>query len=187
MEVILTKPVDKLGLSGQVVKVKNGYFNNFLGPQDMAVLASPAMMKRYEKLRKEAEAELEKRRATAQDQFDELNGQSIGIASKTNDKGVLFKALHEKDIVQTILDSLSVEVDSKAVNMPSEQVKMIGSYEFSVSLGSEFRAQMRLNVASTTPEKIKKAPKKAVKKEESDVTTDEAPEASSEEAESKEG
>ena len=40
MQVILIKPVRKLGKVGEIVNVKNGYGRNFLVPQGMAIRAT---------------------------------------------------------------------------------------------------------------------------------------------------
>jgi len=49
MKVIMTSDVEKLGKQGEVVEVANGYFNNYLLPNKLAVVASKKNLKNMEK------------------------------------------------------------------------------------------------------------------------------------------
>jgi large subunit ribosomal protein L9 len=60
VKVILTGDVKPLGKRGAVVDVKDGYANNYLFPQQLAVVATPGAIKQLEqqqhaKKRKQAE------------------------------------------------------------------------------------------------------------------------------------
>ena len=66
MEIILKQDVNKLGYKDEIVKVKDGYANNYLIPQGYAVVATSSNKKilaenlkqrafKEEKLRKDAE------------------------------------------------------------------------------------------------------------------------------------
>ena len=48
MEVILNQDVDKLGKAGTIVKVKDGFARNFLIPNNLAVVLTPANLKKLE-------------------------------------------------------------------------------------------------------------------------------------------
>ncbi len=52
MKVILQKPVDKLGVPGDVVEVADGYARNYLIPQGMAVRAEKGALKHAENLKR---------------------------------------------------------------------------------------------------------------------------------------
>ena len=51
MQIILQEDVEKLGTRGEVVEVAAGYARNFLLPHKLALEASPANIKRLEKIR----------------------------------------------------------------------------------------------------------------------------------------
>ena len=63
MQIILQEDVEKLGTRGEVVEVAAGYARNYLLPQKLALEASPANIKRLEKIR----ITLSKRTATEKD------------------------------------------------------------------------------------------------------------------------
>ncbi len=51
MQIILQEDVEKLGTRGEVVEVAAGYARNYLLPHKFALEASPANIKRLEKIR----------------------------------------------------------------------------------------------------------------------------------------
>ena len=53
MEVILKEDVRKLGHKNDIVTVKDGYANNFLFPQGLAILATASAKKQLAELKKE--------------------------------------------------------------------------------------------------------------------------------------
>ena len=61
MQVILVKPVRKLGKVGETVNVANGYGRNYLIPQELAIRATNDNLEKFATLQKELEA---KRRKT---------------------------------------------------------------------------------------------------------------------------
>ena len=63
MQIILQEDVEKLGTRGEVVEVAAGYARNYLLPHKLALEASPANIKRLEKIR----ITLSKRTATEKD------------------------------------------------------------------------------------------------------------------------
>lgn len=145
MEVILTETIPHLGVKGDVKKVKRGYFNNFLGPKKMAVLATPSEMKRYEKIRQEAQAQVEKMRENAAKLFESLNGQTLEIKAKTSGKDTLYKALHENDIVAVIQEKFDLPINPSVLKLP-EQLKKLGEYEVTLEFSDEHVAKITLAI-----------------------------------------
>ena len=52
MKIILQKPVDKLGVPGDVVDVADGYARNYLMPRGLAVQATKGGVKHVESLKR---------------------------------------------------------------------------------------------------------------------------------------
>ena len=75
MKVLLKEDVENLGYAGEVHKVADGYGRNYLLPNNMAVMASPGMMKQAEVWRKKAEA----RRAEKRAEFEALAASIEGV------------------------------------------------------------------------------------------------------------
>ena len=67
MKVILRADVEKLGHLGDIVNVKPGYGRNYLLPQQLASLATPANIRVFEREGKKLQARMDALRAAAAD------------------------------------------------------------------------------------------------------------------------
>ncbi len=93
MQIILQEDVEKLGTRGEVVEVAAGYARNYLLPHKFALEASPANIKRLEKIR----ITLSKRTATekgaAEQQAALLNNVTVKFA-RVGESMVTVKLVH---------------------------------------------------------------------------------------------
>ena len=98
MQIILQEDVEKLGTRGEVVEVAAGYARNYLLPHKLALEASPANIKRLEKIR----VTLAKRTATekdaAQQQAALLNQVTVKFARKAGETDQLFGSVTSGDL-----------------------------------------------------------------------------------------
>ena len=79
MEIILLQDVTNLGYKDDIVNVKNGYANNYLLPQGMAIIATPTNRKIHaENMRQRARKE-EKFRNDAQTMLAAVNEKTQSI------------------------------------------------------------------------------------------------------------
>lgn len=65
MKLILRADIENLGHLGDIVEVKPGYGRNYLIPQDLAMLATPANLRAFELERKKLQARMDEIRAAA--------------------------------------------------------------------------------------------------------------------------
>ena len=66
MKVILTDNIVRVGVKGDLVDVKPGYFRNYLDPQGLAVKATKENMEELEKMREELKKEEAENRKAAE-------------------------------------------------------------------------------------------------------------------------
>src|SRR3546814_13394082 len=90
MQVILLERVEKLGLIGDVVTVKDGFARNFLLPRGKALRANEANKKKFEANRAQIEAENAKRREAAQKASKGLAGKSVVLIRQASNTGQLY-------------------------------------------------------------------------------------------------
>lgn len=143
MEVILEKDVKKLGYRGEVVTVKPGYFRNFLFPRGLANVATPSARKLAEVRNQKMVMAKQQVVENAKEVVDKVNGLTIKLTESANDKGHLYAAVSESEVVAAIAGQAKVELDPAFVKM--DQVKEVGEYKIAVEVGAE-KAEITLVV-----------------------------------------
>lgn len=142
MQVILKKDIDKLGKTGAVVAVENGYARNFLLPKGLALPASPANVKVVEAEKKRNALREQKEKHEAQQLAEKISALSCTIAVQAGNEGKLFGSVTNQDIAQA-LQNEGIEVDKKKIEMP-EPLKELGVFKVEVRLHPEVVASAKI-------------------------------------------
>ena len=133
MKVILLQDVPKLGKKYEVKKVSDGHALNFLIPRRLVEMASESAVKRLEVMKKKETEEQKIHEDLLLKNLKDIQGVSVEINAKTNDKGHLFASIHKDEIVlelkrQTRLD---ISPDYLILDKP---IKEIGEHEIEVKV-----------------------------------------------------
>jgi large subunit ribosomal protein L9 len=132
MQLILQETVDKLGARGDVVNVARGYARNYLLPRKLAMEASPANLKRLEKIR----ATLAKRTATERDQAQQqaelLAVVTVTFTRKAGETDQLFGSVTAADLAEA-LGRQGFEIDKRRIQL-EEPIKVLGEHTVAVKL-----------------------------------------------------
>lgn len=147
MKVILTSDVKPLGSRGQVVDVKDGYANNYLFREKLAVMATPGAVKQLEqqlnaKKRKQAEEV-----ANAQDIATQLEAATIRVAAKAGGNGRLFGTVTNALVADAIQEQLNVAIDRHKIEM-KDGIKALGTYPVEIRLGNNIIAKSAVQVVA---------------------------------------
>jgi large subunit ribosomal protein L9 len=144
MQIILQEDVEKLGTRGEVVEVAAGYARNFLLPHKLALEASPANIKRLEKIR----ITLSKRTATekeaAEKQAALLNEVIVKFARKAGETEQLFGSVTSGDLAEA-LKAQGFEIDKRRIAL-DEPIKILGESLVTVKLVHGVTAQFKVVV-----------------------------------------
>ena len=144
MQIILQEDVEKLGTRGEVVEVAAGYARNFLLPHKLALEASPANIKRLEKIR----VTLAKRTATekeaAQQQADLLNQVIVKFTRKSGENDQLFGSVTSADLADA-LKAQGFEIDKRRIQL-DDPIKTIGERAVTVKLVHGVTAEFKVAV-----------------------------------------
>ena len=148
MEVILEKTVEKLGLVGTVVKVKEGFARNYLLPEGLAVKATKHNLQVVEKkIKVIREKELEEKE-NASEVAKKLEGASINIEVRASDDGKLFGSVTEKEIAESLKEK-GFDIDKSKVKM-DEHFKYLGVYNVIIKLHAMVQVEVKIWVIRET-------------------------------------
>lgn len=113
MKVILLKDVGGVGRRGEIKDVADGYGLNFLVARGLASQATAENIKKHEhEMGKQREVSAKKNEKIAST-LKSLDGTSVSMQVKGNEKGHLFKAIRKNDIAKALgVSVVNVEADT---------------------------------------------------------------------------
>jgi large subunit ribosomal protein L9 len=136
MKVILLKDVPKLGKRFDIKDVSSGHAINLLIPQGLVVTATPDALKRFEVQKKQVEGERAIHEELLVKNIKGLDGITLNIAGKANDKGHLFAGLHREEIAKEIEKQTRLQVDPSFIQL-DQPLKEIGEHTVVVKGGGK--------------------------------------------------
>lgn len=144
LQVILQSDVEKLGKSGELVRVRPGFARNFLLPRSLAVPATSAQINRLNHEKAVAVARADKNKKEAQALADKIGALKLTLARPVGDDERLFGSVTAKDI-ENAAKAAGVALDRKKMHMP-EAIKALGSFEIPVKLMTDVTTTLKVEV-----------------------------------------
>src|SRR5690349_17476422 len=102
MRLILREDVAKLGKSGEMVTVKDGFARNYLLPRKMAVLANEKNVRQMEHDRGVISARQAKLKGSAEEQARKLESLQVTISRKVGQQDKLYGSVTVLDIAEAL-------------------------------------------------------------------------------------
>jgi len=143
MKVLLIKDVKGLGKAGEIKNAKDGYARNFLIPKGLAKIATPEVIKEWEKEQAIKKAKLEEEIKTLTSLKEKLENEKIIIKHKLGANGQLIGSVTNKEIAE-VLKEKGYEIDKK--NIQHTAIKAPGEYNIDIKLGHSIHATLNLLV-----------------------------------------
>lgn len=156
MKVILLTEVQGKGGEGDVVEVARGFFNNYLGPQKKAVLATAGNLKQLEQRRGNIAKREEKRIADAEALKASLEGKKIFVDAKVGEEGVLFGSVTTSMIADAVLAETGVEIDRKRLDV-RKAIKTAGEHTVALNIYRDIHVDLQLMVGMKAVEEVEEA------------------------------
>lgn len=156
MKVILLTEVQGKGGEGDVVEVARGFFNNYLGPQKKAVLATAGNLKQLEQRRGNIAKREEKRIADAEALKASLEGKKIFVDAKVGEEGVLFGSVTTSMIADAVLTETGVEIDRKRLDV-RKAIKTAGEHTVALNIYRDIHVDLQLMVGVKAVEEVEEA------------------------------
>lgn len=145
MKVILQKPVDKLGVPGDVVDVADGYARNFLIPRGMAMTASKGAVRHAGRLKQAHSKRVEQAVTEAKELAERLAASPLRISSRAGEDGRLFGSVTVIDIAAAIEQTAGVTIDRKRIHLP-DPIRSVGTHDVTVHLHPDVNASVVVEV-----------------------------------------
>lgn len=147
MEIILKQDVNKLGYKDEIVKVKDGYANNYLIPQGYAMVATPSNKKILaENLKQRAfkEAKIKQDAEAYAETLNKIEG--LKIAAKASESGKIFGSVNTIQIADAIKAQFDIDVDRKKISIVGDAIKEVGTHKVIVSVYKEIKSEITFEV-----------------------------------------
>ena len=132
MKVILTGDVDKLGKSGEMRDVAEGYARNFLIPRHLAVPAAGGAYRAWQHDIASREEKRRRERDEAEVTANRISSTTLTMGVKVGEGGKLFGSITSKDIADA-LARRGIEVDRHKVEL-DEPLKSLGTYKVAIKV-----------------------------------------------------
>ncbi len=147
MKLILTAAVDKLGVAGDIVEVKDGYGRNFLVPRGFAIRWTRGGEKQIAGIQRSRDSREIRGLDHAQEVRTELEGLTIELPERASDTGKLFGAVTVADVAAAIKKAGGPAVDKRSIEI-GKPIKAVGNHTVGVKLHDAVTAHVQLAVVS---------------------------------------
>lgn len=146
MKVILKDNIVRVGVKGDLVDVKPGYFRNYLDPQGLAVKATKENMEELEKMREELKKEEAENRKAAEALKEKIEALSVEQKVRVGEDGKLFGSVTNKDIAEALAGQ-GIELDRKRIE-EVEKIDGVGEFVINARLYEGVNADLKVIVVA---------------------------------------
>lgn len=131
MKIILLKDIPKVGKKYETKEISDGYALNMLIPKGLAVSATSEMVKKINLEKSKIEGEKKINQELLLKNLETLEGKTVTISEKANDKGHLFASVHIPEILKAIKNELRIDIPSESIVL-DKPIKELGTHEITV-------------------------------------------------------
>ena len=144
MKVILTSDVEKLGKSGELKEVAEGYARNFLMPRKLAVPATGGAYRAWQHDIASREEKRKREREDAEIAATRIASTTLTMGVKVGEGGKLYGSITSKDIADA-LERRGIVVDRHKIDL-EEPLKMLGTYKVAIKVSQGLTPEVTIAV-----------------------------------------
>lgn len=144
MKVILISDVDSVGSVGDVKEVKTGMARNFLIPRKLAVEASDANLRAWEKRIEAARLRRTEILENARVLGERLGEVELSIRARSGEGDRLFGSVTSQNISDALAEK-GFEIERRNIGLEGT-IKSLGTYKVAVKLHPEVTERITVNV-----------------------------------------
>lgn len=144
MKVILTQDVPKLGKSGEMKVVADGYATNFLIPRSLAVPAAGGAYRAWQHDIASREEKRQRERADAEIAATRIASTTLTMGVKVGEGGKLYGSITAKDIADA-LARRGIEIDRHKIDL-EEPLRQLGTYKVAIRVYQDMTPEVTVAV-----------------------------------------
>jgi large subunit ribosomal protein L9 len=145
MKVIFLKDVKGKGKKGEVKNVADGYAQNFLIKQGLAVEANQSAVSSLAAQKKKEEKMAEKELEEAKRLKEELEKITVELTAKSGEGGRLFGSITTKQISDELQKKFNLKIDKRKMEL-NDAIRTLGFTKVPVKLHTEVTATLNVHV-----------------------------------------
>ncbi|AXM88907.1 MAG: 50S ribosomal protein L9 [Anoxybacillus sp.] len=145
MKVIFLKDVKGKGKKGEVKNVADGYAQNFLFKQGLAIEATPANLKALEAQKNKQKKEAEEELARAKQLKEKIDTLTVELFAKAGEGGRLFGSITSKQIAEALQQQHEIKIDKRKIEL-DDAIRALGYTNVPVKLHPEVTATLKVHV-----------------------------------------
>ncbi len=145
MKVILTQDVKSQGKKGDLIKVSDGYANNYLLKRGLAKVATKQALNELEGKRGAEEYRRNQEEVKANNIAERMKDMTVKLTAKAGANGKLFGSITSKDVAEALKQQYNITVDKRKINLP-DGIKTCGVTDVKVSLYTGISGTFKVEV-----------------------------------------
>lgn len=173
MKVILLSELKGKGGEGDIVEVADGYANNYLFPQKIAVAATKGNLKQLEQRKHSIATREAARIEEAQALKAALDDLSVKVEARVGEEGVLFGSITAAMIADALKEAEDIEIDRKRIDLKNP-IKTAGKHEVVVSIYRDIKSNLTVVVGNEETFTASESAAEAQETAEEDFSTSDA-------------
>ncbi len=150
MKIILLQDVEKLGVQGDTVTVKDGYARNFLIPRKLAWAATATNLRRLTHEKKVWDVKNIKEKEKAVSLKGRMEALSVSISARAGEENLLYGSITAQQIAEA-LEAKGVVIDKRKIHL-DEPIKRIGMHDVKIKLHKDVDAVVKVEVVGEAGE-----------------------------------
>ena len=144
MKVILTTDVEKLGKSGELKEVAEGYARNFLLARKLAVPATGGAYRAWQHDIASREDKRKREREEAEIAATRIASTTLTMGVKVGEGGKLYGSINNQDIAEA-LGRRGITVDKHKIDL-EQPIKSLGTYKVAIKVYSGMTPEVTIVV-----------------------------------------
>ena len=145
MKVILLQELKGKGGEGDVIDVADGFANNYLLTEGLAIKATKGNLKQLEQRKHNIAKREETRLEDAAKMKEALEKATVKVVAQVGDEGQLFGSVTTQMIADACKEQADIDVDKRRIEL-GKPIKTAGEHEVTVSIYRDIKGTIKVRV-----------------------------------------